>query len=78
MCMELEANECVYRFFAFSIGGTCQGNGQCNPPPPTPPGLIGIGDTTSVPAFSQWGLLSMAGILGLAGFILLHRRKASA
>jgi len=38
------------------------------PPPP-------IAD---VPTLSEWGLISMVGILGIVGFMVLRRRKVSA
>lgn len=31
-----------------------------------------------IPALSQWGLIAMAGILGIIGFIVIKRRKVSA
>lgn len=33
---------------------------------------------SSIPTLSEWGLISMAGILGLAGFLAARRRKAAA
>jgi len=39
------------------------------PPPPLPPGI---------PTLSQWGLIAMAGVLGLVGFMVMRRRKAAA
>lgn len=32
----------------------------------------------SIPTLSQWGLIAMAGILGLAGLLIARRRKAAA
>jgi hypothetical protein len=32
----------------------------------------------SVPTLSEWGLITMAGILGIVGFIAIRRRKATA
>ncbi len=37
------------------------------PPPPT-----------NVPTLSEWGLIAMAGILGIVGFMVIRRRKVSA
>jgi len=34
--------------------------------------------TRNVPALSQWGLIAMAGILGIVGFMVMRRRKALA
>lgn len=39
------------------------------PPPPT---------ITNVPTLSEWGLIAMAGILGIAGFIVIRRRQITA
>jgi hypothetical protein len=36
------------------------------------PGLL-----SQVPTLSEWGLIAMAGILGLAGFMVLRRRQAT-
>jgi hypothetical protein len=33
---------------------------------------------TPVPTLSQWGIIAMAGILGIAGYIVMRRRKAAA
>ena len=40
---------------------------------PAPPQV-----TTAVPTLSEWGLIAMTAILGLAGFMVIRRRKASA
>jgi len=40
---------------------------DCMPPPVT----------RAVPTLSEWGLIAMAGILGLVGFMVLRRRKAA-
>ena len=68
--------------------------GLCNKPlPPTSfdgffPGEVcneqtgfcsGIGPITSnVPTLSEWGLIAMAGILGLVGFMVMRRKRATA
>jgi hypothetical protein len=39
----------------------------CEPPPPT-----------NVPTLSEWGLIAMAGILGIIGFMVIRRRKVTA
>jgi len=31
-----------------------------------------------VPTLTEWGLIAMAGVLGLAGFMVIRRRKAAA
>jgi len=35
-------------------------------------------EVTNVPTLSEWGLIAMAGILGIVGFMVIRRRKASA
>lgn len=50
------------------IGSNCTDQNICNPIPPI----------SSVPTLSQWGLIAMAGILGLVGFIMVIRRQAAA
>jgi hypothetical protein len=35
-------------------------------------------NSTPIPTLSQWGLIAIAGILGMAGFIIMRRRKAAA
>jgi len=47
---------------------------ECAPPPTQPP-------VANVPTLSGWGLLSLAvvlGILGIAGFMVMRRRKVTA
>ncbi|MEX1000122.1 MAG: IPTL-CTERM sorting domain-containing protein [Thermodesulfobacteriota bacterium] len=39
---------------------------QCEPP------------VSNVPTLSEWGLISMAGILGIVGFMVMRRRKVAA
>jgi len=34
--------------------------------------------TTDVPTLSEWGLIAMTGILGIVGFMVIRRRKATA
>ncbi|MCZ6555703.1 MAG: IPTL-CTERM sorting domain-containing protein [Candidatus Dadabacteria bacterium] len=31
-----------------------------------------------IPTLSEWGLITMAGILGIVGFMVMRRRKATA
>ncbi len=33
---------------------------------------------TDVPTLSEWGLIAMAGVLGIVGFMVIRRRKATA
>jgi len=40
---------------------------------------VGFRDTNvNVPTLSEWGLISMAGILGIVGFMVIRRRKVAA
>jgi hypothetical protein len=51
------------------LGGppyTCQ-NVNCGQPAPAP-----------IPTLNQWGLIAIAGILGIVGFMVIRRRKATA
>jgi len=43
--------------------------GQCIQPVNTP---------TPIPTLSEWGLIAMVGILGIFGFMVIRRRKATA
>jgi len=43
--------------------------GQCIQPVNTP---------TPIPTLSEWGLISMAGLLGIVGFMVMRRRKVTA
>jgi hypothetical protein len=33
---------------------------------------------SNIPTLSEWGLIAMAGVLGIAGFLIIRRRKAAA
>jgi len=46
--------------------------GSPEPPSPEPP------STTAIPTLSEWGLVAMAGILGIVGFMVIRRRKVNA
>ncbi len=35
----------------------------------------GVVAPTPIPTLSQWGLLAMAGILGIVGFMVIRRRR---
>jgi hypothetical protein len=35
-------------------------------------------DPVAIPTLSQWGLIAMAGVLGLVGFMVIRRRKVTA
>jgi len=47
----------------------CSPSIDCTPPPP----II----TTPIPTLSEWGLLAIAGILGIVGFMVIRRRKVA-
>ncbi len=54
-------------FFPFEVCN--EETGLCmEPPPPI---------TTNVPTLSEWGLIAMAGILGIVGFMVIRRRKVT-
>ena len=38
----------------------------------------GINKINEVPTLSEWGLIAMAGVLGIIGFMVVRRRKAVA
>jgi len=35
-------------------------------------------DVRNVPTLSEWGLIAMAGVLGLVGFMVMRRKRATA
>ena len=42
-------------------------------------GTCALLDTSSnIPTLSEWGLIAMAGVLGIAGYVIIRRRKATA
>jgi len=41
-------------------------------PPPPPPSV------TTVPTLSEWGLIAMAGLMGMAALLVMRRRKLTA
>lgn len=45
-----------------------QGTGSC----------VLISRINPIPTMSEWGLIAMAGILGIAGFIIVRKRKVAA
>lgn len=40
--------------------------------------IVGVSTPRPIPTLSEWGLIAMAGILGLVGFVAIRRRKAAA
>ena len=47
--------------------------GLCLGQPPPPPVI-----TSPIPTLSEWGLIALAGVLGLVGFMVMRRRKVTA
>lgn len=37
-----------------------------------------ISDPNPIPTLSEWGLIAMAGVLGIVGYIVVRRRRVSA
>jgi len=80
-----EGNECIGGELGVSAcsGGNCLGAGPCTLIEDAvciPSGEEGgrCLSPAGVPAFNQWGLIAMAGILGIVGFMVMRRRKAVA
>ena len=46
-----------------------ESTGLCEEPPPV---------VSSVPTLSEWGLIAMAVVLGIVGFMVMRRRKVTA
>jgi len=67
-CTEpLDPIECNIKKGEFIPHGVCSSNGiDCIGPV-----------SAAVPTLSEWGLIAMASILGLVGFIVIRRRKAT-
>jgi len=40
--------------------------------------LDDCGVVTTIPTLSEWGLIALAGVLGLVGFMVIRRRKVTA
>ena len=38
----------------------------------------GFDPVTQVPTLSEWGMIAMAGVLGLVGFMIVRRKRATA
>lgn len=72
LCRNITDIECaVEQGLNFFIEQSCnEQTGQCS----------GSGPDTvrNIPTLSEWGLIAMASILGLVGFIVMRRRVASA
>lgn len=54
-------------------------NEECSPNSNRCPSFVGEEhEISNVPTLSQWGLIAMAGAIGIIGFIVMRRRTASA
>ena len=63
MCPPIQSGDFIGRF----VGQDCNlTTGLCEAP------------ARNVPTLSEWVLIAMAGILGIVGFIVMRRRKATA
>jgi len=40
--------------------------------------LVGVRNVRPIPTLSEWGLIAMAGVLGIVGFMVMRRRKVTA
>ncbi len=53
-------------------------NEECQPGALTCPSFVlADPEPSTVPTLSEWGLIAMAGILGLVGFMVIRRKKVS-
>jgi len=68
-------NECGAAAFPIVIIGFFEGE-NCNEQSGLCSGFVP--DPDPVPTLTEWGLIAMAGVLGLVGFMVIRRRKASA
>ncbi len=70
-CVNLDEGIVACQIGTIVSGGTCDVEG--------PGGICSaIPETANVPTLSEWGLITMAGILGFIGFMVIRRRKATA
>ena len=67
-CIDTSVGGCNFLGGVFIPGATCDDEefGSC------------IALITDVPTLSEWGLIAMAGILGLVGYMVIRRRKVAA
>ena len=72
---ENDDNGCGAAAFPFVIIGFFEGE-SCNELTGLCSGFVPEPDP--VPTLSEWGLIAMAGVLGLVGFMVMRRRKAAA
>jgi len=72
-CLDIDGGFCLIpiqsSFDGFFEGESCnKDTGLCT----------GINKINEVPTLSEWGLIAMAGVLGIIGFMVVRRRKATA
>ncbi|MGB2692659.1 MAG: IPTL-CTERM sorting domain-containing protein [Thermodesulfobacteriota bacterium] len=66
-CIDTSLGGCNFLGGFFFRGQICnEQTGFCEPA------------VTDVPTLSEWGLVAMAGVLGLVGFMVIRRKKATA
>ncbi len=65
-----DGNRIAFRSTADINGGNPEGNGEIY--------LAACIEPANVPTLSQWGLIAMAGLLGIVGFMVIRRRKVAA
>ncbi len=56
----------------------CDGPPPTDPPPTGPPPTFIPPPSASIPTMGGWGLIAMAGVLGIVGFMVIRRRKVTA
>jgi len=59
-----EVGSCDGEGIVWFEGDSCSNVPQCAPP--------------AVPTLSEWGLIAMAGVLGIVGYLVIRRRKVTA
>ena len=68
-CFNVRSSSCISRPPSIGpfVGAFCnERTGLCEVPP------------EPIPTLSEWGLIAMAGILGIVGFMVIRRRKVTA
>lgn len=73
VCINSDTGQCIIQvgadFLGFFPGESCnQQTGFCS----------GFEPVRDVPTLSEWGLIAMAGVLGVVGFMVMRRKRATA